>query len=118
MAEADFSNATKQELRILTNRGGNRVFVTASELLYFAKETASEPWCRFVGGNCGGLVPERRQTTIDIKTADPSHTGYERVSAAHEIVLKNRQPHSLYNATVPSKYRDGQCIEPKSVIQT
>lgn len=42
MAEADFSNATKQELRILTNRGGNRVFVTASELLYFAKETASD----------------------------------------------------------------------------
>ncbi|KFL24324.1 Uncharacterised protein [Ralstonia pickettii] len=42
MAEADFSNATKQELRIRTNRGGNRVFENAREMLFFAKETASD----------------------------------------------------------------------------
>ena len=42
MAEADFSNATKQELRIRTNRGGDRVFDDARETLFFARETASD----------------------------------------------------------------------------
>ncbi|CAJ0699216.1 hypothetical protein [Ralstonia wenshanensis] len=42
MAEADFSNETTQQLRILTNRGGNRVFDDAREALFFARETASD----------------------------------------------------------------------------
>lgn len=42
MAEADFSNSTKQEFRIHTNRGGDRVFDNAREALFFAKEVASD----------------------------------------------------------------------------
>lgn len=42
MAEADFSNETEQELRIHTNRGGDRVFDNAREMLLFTKETASD----------------------------------------------------------------------------
>ncbi|KJJ95046.1 hypothetical protein UB44_23300 [Burkholderiaceae bacterium 26] len=42
MAEADFSNAIKQELRIRTNRGGSRLFENTNEMLFFARETATD----------------------------------------------------------------------------